>query len=95
MLVFKEEALEEIRAAHEWYEERVPGLGDRFRRDLHDSLRFVEKHKPGYRIRKDPFRAVVLKKFPFVVWYAVEGGAIVIYRVRHGRQRPLGRFSEE
>jgi hypothetical protein len=63
MLVFKEEALEEIRQAQLWYEVQKPGLGQRFRQDLRDSLKFVVENPPGYGIRKDPYRAVVLSKF--------------------------------
>ena len=92
MLVFKEEALEEIRQAQLWYDVQNPGLGERFRRDLRESLLFVEENMPGYRVRKAPFRAVLLEKFPYVVWYAIEGSDVVVYRVRHGRQRPLRKF---
>ena len=51
------------------------------------------ENPPGYQVRKEPFRAFVLEKFPYVVWYAVEGGDVVVYRVRHGRQRPLRKYS--
>jgi plasmid stabilization system protein ParE len=93
MLVFKDEALQEIRQAQLWYEVQRPGLGERFRRDLRDSLKFVVENQPGYGIRKDPYRAVLLEKFPYVVWYAIEGSDIVVYRVRHGKQRPFRKFT--
>lgn len=94
MLVFKEEALEEIRQAQLWYEVQKPGLGQRFRLDLLDSLNFVVENAPGYSIRKEPYRAVVLSKFPYIVWYAVEGSDVVVYRVRHGKHKPLRRFTD-
>jgi len=94
MLVFKEEALEEIRQAQLWYDVQKPGLGERFRQDLHESLTIVVENPPGYSIRRDPYRAVLLAKFPYVVWYAVEGPDIVVYRVRHGKQRPLRKFMD-
>ena len=93
MLVIKEEALQEIRQAQLWYEVQKPGLGERFRRDLFESLRFVVEHPPGYAIRKAQYRPVLLGKFPYVVWYAVEGADVVVYRVRHGKQRPLRKFT--
>lgn len=70
-----------------------PGLGELFRRDLFASLRFVVENPPGFGIRKDPYRPVLLEKFPYIVWYAVEGDDIVVYRVRHGKQRPLRKFT--
>ena len=93
MLIFKEEALQEIRQAQLWYEVQKPGLGDRFRRDLFNSLRFVMENPPGSAIRKGPYRPVLMEKFPYVVWYAVDGDDIVVYRVRHGKQRPLRKFT--
>lgn len=91
MLVFKEEALQEIHQAQLWYEVQKPGLGEHFRSDLRNSLKFVAENPPGYGVRKDPYRAVLLEKFPYVLWYAVEGSDIVVYPVRHGKQKPLPR----
>jgi len=54
----------------------------------------LKKNMPGYRVRKAPFRAVLLEKFPYVVWYAIEGSDVVVYRVRHGRQRPLRKIKD-
>lgn len=93
MLIFKEEALQEIRQAQLWYEVQKPGLGERFRRDLFSSLKFVVDNPPGFGIRKAPYRPVLLETFPYIVWYAVEGDDIVVYRVRHGKQRPLRKFT--
>jgi plasmid stabilization system protein ParE len=93
MLIFKEEALQEIRQAQLWYEVQQPGLGERFRRDLIGSLRFVLENPPGFGIRKDPYRPVLLERFPYIVWYAVEGDDIVVYRVRHGKRKPLRKFT--
>jgi len=93
MLIFKEEALQEIRQVQLWYELQKPGLGERFRHDLFNSLSFVVKNPPGFAIRKDPYRPVLLEKFPYIVWYTVEGGDIVVYRVRHGKQKPLQKFT--
>lgn len=93
MLVIKDEALQEIRQAQLWYDVQRPGLGEQFRRDLRNSLSFVVKSAPGYAIRKDPYRAAVLERFPYIVWYAVEGPNIVVYRVRHAKQRPLRKFT--
>lgn len=63
MLIFKEEALQEIRQAQLWYEVQKSGLGERFRRDLFSCLRFVLENPPGYGIRKDPYRPGLLENF--------------------------------
>ncbi|MBK7944553.1 MAG: type II toxin-antitoxin system RelE/ParE family toxin [Flavobacteriales bacterium] len=92
MLVIKPEALEEIRQAHLWYEVQRPGLGAQFREELSECLQFIVENPPGFAVRKKVYRAAVLSRFPYVVWYAMEGADVVVYRVRHGKQKPLGRF---
>ncbi len=49
---------------------------------------------PGFAERKKPYRAALLERFPYVVWYAIEGHDVVVYRVRHEKQRPIRRFSD-
>ena len=93
MLVIKPEALEEIRQAHLWYDVQRPGLGERFREDLRICLQFILNNPPGFAERKKPYRAAMLERFPYVVWYAMESNDVVVYRVRHGKQRPIRRFS--
>ncbi|MBK9074727.1 MAG: type II toxin-antitoxin system RelE/ParE family toxin [Flavobacteriales bacterium] len=94
MLIIKPEALEEIRQAHLWYAVQQPGLGDRSREDLRACLQFVVDNPPGFAERKKPYRAALLERFPYVVWYAIEGHDVVVYRVRHEKQRPIRRFSD-
>ncbi len=93
MLVIKEEAAEEIRQAQLWYEVQRTGLGFRFRNALRACLQFIVENPPGFSIRRSPYRAFHVGKYPYIVWYAVEGDDIVVYRVRHGKQRPLRKFS--
>lgn len=93
MLVIKEEAAEEIRQAQLWYEVQRPGLGVGFRNSLQECLRFIGANKPGYAIRRNPYRPARVGKFPYIVWYAMEGEDIVVYRVRHGKQRPLKKYA--
>ena len=95
MLVIKPEALEEIRQAHLWYEVQRPGLGARFREDLKECLHFIVENPPGFAVRKKVYRAAVLSRFPYVVWYATEGEDVVVYRVRHGKQKPLARVGNK
>ncbi len=92
MLIIKEESAEEIRQAQLWYEVQRPGLGERFRYELRDCLRFMEEHPHRFALRRPPFRAARLSRFPYVVWYAIEGNDLVVYRVRHVKQRPLKQF---
>jgi hypothetical protein len=44
MLIFEEEALQEIRQAQLWYEVQKSGLGERFRLGLFSSLYHLDLH---------------------------------------------------
>lgn len=67
----------------------------RFRNALQDRLKFIEENPPGYAIRRKAHRPAHINKFPYVVWYCMEGDDIVVYRVRHGKQRPLKKYTGE
>ena len=92
MLVIKEEAAEEIRQPQLWYEVQRPGLGDRFRVEVLICLRHIEVHPSMFAVRREPFRPARLKKFPYIIWYTIDIVDVVVYRVRHEKQRPLKRF---
>jgi len=93
MLMFKEEALQEIRQAQLWYEVQRTGPGIRSRHAMRECLHFTVENPPGFAIRRSPYRAVRVGKYPYIVWYAVEGDDIVVCRLRHGKQRPLKKFA--
>ena len=76
----------DLKAARDWYEERQRGLGEQFIDAVAaamDQLSMAPDRQPEY---YRGFRRVFLSRFPYKVFYLLEGNAVVVFRVLHGRQ---------
>ena len=78
----------DVAAAYQWYESERVGLG----REFLDQLRIAYD-----RIADDPFRyqdlqsgvrRIVLRRFPYAVYFAVEPEAVVVLAVLHVSRDP-------
>jgi toxin ParE1/3/4 len=76
----------DIAKAEDWYEERVPGLGLRFRAAAYEAVT---------RIASDPFiypellwgnRRLVMHRFPYNIWFRVSETDVLIIAVIHGKR---------
>lgn len=89
------DALVELRAAALWYDERQPGLGDRFIErlaELFDRLAMgpaVYSVWPGTAGSPAPIRRAVAEQFPYAVAFETHHDHVLILAVAHGKRRPL------
>ncbi len=86
LLLVRPRAEQNLAEARDWYEEQVPGLGNDF---LHEVSKVMEllvadPERPPFYHRG--FRRVLLRRFPYKVFYRVEDGRVVVFRVLHGRR---------
>ena len=85
---FRPEVIEDLGRAFEWYESQLSGLGDRFLGEFFDALTFIQSSAETPRKVFEDFRRVLMKRFPFAVWYEVHAGTAVILLVFDCRQDP-------
>ena len=82
------EAESDILDAYRWYEERTEGLGSEFLRAVDASLAFIRRNPLAYhRVHKD-MRRVLLRKFPYGLFYVVESDVMVVLACFHVRRDP-------
>lgn len=81
------EADAEFAAQVEYYEDKQPGLGQRFYREVIGCLDWIAANPTLPRLRKGHHR-VNLKVFPFYVAYVVEDDMVWVLAVAHGYRRP-------
>jgi plasmid stabilization system protein ParE len=83
------EARCDILAAVRFYEERQPGLGERFLRLLDDTVRRVAE-RPGACgfYDKPPLRSAQVPKFPYRVLFVEDDEAVWIVAVAHLSRKP-------
>jgi len=87
-VILRPEARIDALVAYRWYENQRPGLGGEFREALEqviESLREKPKSYPG--VLRDT-RRLLLKRFPYMVFYREYEDALVIVAVMHGKRDP-------
>jgi len=93
-IVFHPEATREYIDAYEWYEDRQPGLGERFIESIDDSIAEIMAHPAGGRIENSIYRVKTVKTFPYIILYEVieKEKEIYIEAIYHGKRNPKSKF---
>jgi plasmid stabilization system protein ParE len=96
-LQFTPEAEEEIAEAFDWYEQRVLGLGAEFLRAVEAAVASAARGPLQYPVWRRGARRVLLRKFPFAIFYTVKDDSIVVFGCFHGKRNPkvlIGRLRQ-
>jgi plasmid stabilization system protein ParE len=87
-IVLREEAEEDIREAHEWYEAQRSGLGDELIAELDASFQRLQAAPSRYpKVHKD-LRRALLRRFPYAVYFSATSNGILVFGVLHQRRSP-------
>jgi plasmid stabilization system protein ParE len=89
-VVLRRQAKLDLLAAHQWYEERQPGLGDALRQEVDAALHEIQGH-PESHPRVDPHvRRAALRRFPYGIFYLVdeETKTIRVIAILHRARNP-------
>lgn len=78
----------DIQEAYEYYEECRPGLGQDFILCLEASLDKITKTPDHYPVIHRNIHRILLKRFPFGVFFIVKENTIVVLAVMHGSRSP-------
>lgn len=82
----REEAKADLRDAHDWYEERLPGLGNEFLADMAETLLKLEERPEHFPIYYQGFRRALARRFPYKIFFRIVGSDVIVFRVLHGAQ---------
>ena len=85
----REEAEAEIREAFAWYEEKVLGLGHQFLSSVDAVLERIRRHARGFPVVERGTRKAILRRFPYVLLFFLDGSHEIVLAVYHGQRRPL------
>ena len=89
-LRFRPEALEDLRSAYLWYESKRPGLGEDFGLCVEAALALVRDNPLLGRPLHGTARRVLVRRFPYAIFYEVEHRRVVVFAVSHGHRDPEG-----
>ena len=82
------EAEREVEQAFWWYERQQTGLGLEFLLAFEAAVESLRRLPEGHEIVALRTRKALLRRFPYLVLYALEEERIVITAVFHGRRDP-------
>jgi mRNA-degrading endonuclease RelE of RelBE toxin-antitoxin system len=90
-LEVKAVAIRQAAEAYHYYQQKVPGLGERFIAEVVEAYATL-RSTPSFQVRKPPFRYLKLRKFPYRLIYEVQDNTVIIYQVRHTSRKPSKKF---
>lgn len=84
------EAEEELLAAAQWYEDRRPGLGAELVATVDAALDQIREGPLSCPLWRSayPFRKLVVRRFPYVVFYTVSADEVEVVAFAHGKRKP-------
>ena len=84
------EAISEIEETAAWYEARRPGLGLEFVAAVDHALGALTERPEQAPVWKGgrPWRRHRLSRFPYVVFYRLDGERVLVMAVAHSKRRP-------
>lgn len=83
-------ATAEIDNAMDWYEKQKSGLGVDFLLKFYNAVAFLKENPTSYPEVYQSFRRLLLKKYPYAVYYAVAEAEneVIVLAVWHTSQDP-------
>jgi plasmid stabilization system protein ParE len=87
-LIYHPDAEVEVVEAAQIYEGKVPGLGDRFLRELDAAITIIQEAPGRWSVIEGEVRRFVMKRFPYGIYYRVEGADLRILVVKHHSRHP-------
>ncbi|MEG3836737.1 MULTISPECIES: type II toxin-antitoxin system RelE/ParE family toxin [unclassified Microcoleus] len=87
-IVLSPAAQEEFDEAVDWYEQQSAGLGVEFLNRVEESLDLISATPEAYPIVFPEMRRIVVRKFPYLIYYRVEPEQIVVLAIFHSKREP-------
>ena len=78
----------DVEAAFDWYEAEEPGLGVEFVAELRAAYHRILDHPFGYQDLRSGIRRALTSRFPYAIYFSIEGETIVIVAVLSTAREP-------
>ena len=87
-IIIQPDAANDILEAAKWYDNNLKGLGESFLESVDSAINSVQKNPEAYPKVYKELRRILLKKFPFGIFYLAEEDKIVIVAIFHASRNP-------
>jgi len=85
---FLSEAATDVSLARDWYDARSAGLGDSFVRSLETTVDLIAALPEAFPEIASGLRRALLGRFPYALYYRLNGGGVDVIACLHTRQSP-------
>jgi plasmid stabilization system protein ParE len=89
-LIITPEAEEDLAEAKAWYERKRDGLGEQFLLCVEAALDHIQRVPEAATEVYPGIRRVVVRRFPYGVFYRVDPDQIAVLAVYHSKRNPRG-----
>ena len=79
----------DVQEAQDWYEEQQAGLARDFNHEFAAVMVRLAETPLIYPVVYRNIRRAILHRFPFLVWYQIDGSGVRVLACTHGRADPL------
>ena len=87
-VLIRPEAEADLAEACQWYEEQRPGLAERFLLSVEAALSGIERFPESFPVVYNQVRRVLLRRFPYGIFYLLEESRVVVLAVFHCKRDP-------
>lgn len=87
-LFVEEAARADLADAFRWYEGQRAGLGSEFLAAVAVVLERIEENPMAHPMIRGATRRVLLRRFPYSVFYVVDPDLVAVTAIMHGRRDP-------
>lgn len=87
-IVLRGEAIAEFDEAFDWYDAQRPGLGTEFLTEIQAVFDRITKSPEAHPVLLADIRKVVVRRFPYLVFYRVRADHIEVLAVFHSKRDP-------
>jgi len=82
------EAEQDLQDAHAWYRDIAPVLGEQFISAVDQAITLASDNPLAFQVLHRSLRRVLLRRFPYALFFAAEESRIVVLGVLHQARNP-------
>ena len=87
-MIILPEAESDLEYARDWYERQSDGLGDAFLLAIEEVLERIDRTPELNAVVHQNVRRALTRRFPYAVYYQIEGDEVVVVGVFHAGRDP-------
>jgi plasmid stabilization system protein ParE len=85
-VIVRPEAESDLTEAAHWYETQRPNLGGQFMDEMRRFITMLRDSPERYSVYYCAFRRLRTVRFPYKIFYRIEGNDVIVVRVLHAKR---------